>query len=553
MCRLFGRLLAWFRRSSTFNSTLSALAHALLCAQSDSFLACYIVLTYTEVLWTEFVGKSIIYYAIIIYTVIFCMQLHKIQFTCLLIVYNCIVVSRDITYNYCATKLVSMAEGGSLSEEEIDHLADAVMTLRRSGLFIVEPLPSHPDVSEKASSRPVERDLGDFVNTRPRGTGFGRGAPGKTKADQVFERENPFKLEEGFGTSTPVRTPLDRRPDDPVISNQPTGTINTPLIPPASFAKGRTSTPWTTSRFAPVFSQQRTTTPRPLQNESIGRHFEVQNIRTLNEPVVYARAPRISTFSGSAAKGEAGFEDWRFEVRCLMRDGALHDDELLKSVRISLKGEANRVAMHLGEDATLENILQKLERVYGTVESGTTLLQKFYNCRQEEAETIGAYGCRLEDVLSKAISRGAVAEEQSDGMLRNKLWSGLKDERVRNATRYKLEQIHSFDELIGELRAAEQEIKEFEGVSTRGVREGIAKAQTYAPQNRSTDNGEPSKKAIEELTQKVKCLEDGLAKQHQTNKTLSKILERIEALERGTKATNSKGPLSGDRQKSMPR
>lgn len=128
-----------------------------------------------------------------------------------------------------------------------------------------------------------------------------------------------------------------------------------------------------------------------------------------------------------------------------MRDGAVHDDLLLQNVRNSLKGEANRVAMHLGEEATLEDIMLKLEKVYGTVDSGTTLLQQFYNCRQEETESIGAYGCRLEDVLNRAIVRGAVARKQSDEMLRSKLWSGLNDERVRNATRYKLEQIHSFD------------------------------------------------------------------------------------------------------------
>lgn len=70
-----------------------------------------------------------------------------------------------------------------------------------------------------------------------------------------------------------------------------------------------------------------------------------------------------------------------------MRDRACHKDLLLQSARNSLKGESSRLAMHLGEDATLEDILQKLERVYGTVESGMTLLQQFYNCRQED-ETV---------------------------------------------------------------------------------------------------------------------------------------------------------------------
>ncbi|KAK3726814.1 hypothetical protein QZH41_019605 [Actinostola sp. cb2023] len=102
---------------------------------------------------------------------------------------------------------------------------------------------------------------------------------------------------------------------------------------------------------------------------------------------------------------------------------------------VYVNGEASRLAMHLGEDASLEEILIKLERVYGTVESGTTLLQQFYNSRQEGEESVGAYSCRLEDILNKAIARGAVAREQGDEMLRSKLWTGLKDERIRNATR----------------------------------------------------------------------------------------------------------------------
>lgn len=188
----------------------------------------------------------------------------------------------------------------------------------------------------------------------------------------------------------------------------------------------------------------------------------------------------------------------------------------------------------------------KLERVYGTVESATTLLQQFYNCKQEETESIGAYSCRLEDVLNRAFARGAVDKGRSDEMLRNKLWSGLRDERVRNATRYKLEQIHQFDELVGELRAAEQELKELEGV--RATRLRSTNKVMYAPQVQEKE--ETGTNTIQELNRKVKALEENLAKQADTNRTLNRILERIEALELDFKSSNSKGPLTRDSQKS---
>jgi hypothetical protein len=60
-----------------------------------------------------------------------------------------------------------------------------------------------------------------------------------------------------------------------------------------------------------------------------------------------------------------------------MRDKVYYEDLLIQSVRRSLKGEAGRLAMHLGEDASIDSILRKLEGVYGTVESRTTCSNNF--------------------------------------------------------------------------------------------------------------------------------------------------------------------------------
>ena len=202
--------------------------------------------------------------------------------------------------------------------------------------------------------------------------------------------------------------------------------------------------------------------------------------------------------------------------------------------------------MHLGENASLDDILLKLERVYGTVESGTTLLQQFYNCRQEDGESIGAFSCRLEDILSKAIERGSIDRAQCDPMLKNKLWSGLRDERVRNATRYKLDQISSFDVLVCELRATEQEIKELDSLKGKPLKatRPINMVQAESPNSR------------DDLLKRVKDIEDRMSKQQDTTQLLGKILAKIELLEQGKtssirneRESNFAGPLKRDNQR----
>lgn len=175
---------------------------------------------------------------------------------------------------------------------------------------------------------------------------------------------------------------------------------------------------------------------------------------------VLPQPPRVSTFSGCPTKSDVTFDVWLFEVRCLLRDGLYPMDLITQSVRRSLRGEAGRLAMHLGEEATAEEIIRKLQRVYGVVESGAAVLQRFYNSRQEENEGVAAYGCRLEDTLSCAVERGGVSKRQADEMLRNKLWTGLRDERVKNVVRHRVDQLDDFDSLLAEVRAAEQEVRE---------------------------------------------------------------------------------------------
>ena len=79
---------------------------------------------------------------------------------------------------------------------------------------------------------------------------------------------------------------------------------------------------------------------------------------------MFGRVPRISTFSGNSSKADTSFEAWKFEVRCLMNENSCNKDLLLQGVRKSLRGEAGTLCMHLGEKASIEDILHNSNSFY---------------------------------------------------------------------------------------------------------------------------------------------------------------------------------------------
>lgn len=434
-------------------------------------------------------------------------------------------------------------------EEDIDRIAEAVMVLRRSGLFTVEPVETQLERSGIASHDERVRS--------------------PTQGVQV-EEENPFSLQGGF--EYPHVTDRRRRPtrNNPISAVFPSPQRNPPLVPPASFTAHKSSTPLPShasvnTKDHPHYTalNETSTLRKPgLDVKTAQPHsmpwVTIPAISDADAQSVLGRVPRISTFSGSNTKTDASFEAWKFEVKCLMNDKSVNRDLLLRGVRKSLRGEPSKLCIHLGETASVETIMKKLEGVYGIVESGTTLLQQFYNAKQENDESVAVYGCRLEEIVNKAINRDAVAQDQANEMLKSKLWTGLKDERVRNAARYKYEMIPDFDTLRAELRAIEQEIKESDGL----------RAKTYKtprvvsmPQAEAQTDG-----AVDELTKRMRSIEEKLSKQQDTSKLLNKILERIDRMEevnrkenagqtdqpKENKASNYRGPLRRDNQRANP-
>lgn len=171
--------------------------------------------------------------------------------------------------------------------------------------------------------------------------------------------------------------------------------------------------------------------------------------------------PKFTIFSGEEPKPktEATYEEWAYEVNCIRKEDVHLEYKLAQAIRKSLRGQAKRVVMPLGTSATVEEMVVKLEKIFGNVASGESILQSFYLASQRADESVAAWGLRLEEILQVAIKKGHIEPEKKNGMLRSKFWKALKSEKLKNATRVYFETTKDFENLRREVRAEEHEMK----------------------------------------------------------------------------------------------
>ena len=144
--------------------------------------------------------------------------------------------------------------------------------------------------------------------------------------------------------------------------------------------------------------------------------------------------PRISTFTGDEKTGTP-YDIWRYEVQCLIRTGYTHDTIKMAITR-SLRGNSSKIPMRLGTDATIDDIMDKMDSIYGSVYPAEALLGQFYTARQNDDEDVASWGCRLEEILSQAKNRRNITDENINDMLTSKFFEGLRPE-LKNVARYK--------------------------------------------------------------------------------------------------------------------
>ena len=94
--------------------------------------------------------------------------------------------------------------------------------------------------------------------------------------------------------------------------------------------------------------------------------------------------PRLPNFSGAQEKDSTPYEVWRYELNCIM-DGKLYSQEMIsETIRRSLKGEAAKVLVRMGPKASNQDMVSKMDGLYGLVATEGSLLSQFYAATQKE-------------------------------------------------------------------------------------------------------------------------------------------------------------------------
>ena len=134
----------------------------------------------------------------------------------------------------------------------------------------------------------------------------------------------------------------------------------------------------------PVFS-----TPHPQLSFQFGSSNTVNNIQ-------------VSTFSGSSK--DCSFEQFCYDVQRLVKQGC-PEGTVLTAIKRSIKGQAQEIVLHMGKDATVNDIVTRFDMMFGDVNPPHVLLAQFYSASQAQGESITDWYARLEDIASKITTK----------------------------------------------------------------------------------------------------------------------------------------------------
>ena len=199
------------------------------------------------------------------------------------------------------------------------------------------------------------------------------------------------------------------------------------------------------SRFAKGQDRIESKNEAPGTSKSMGEHTHV----------VYT--PKVSIFSGGTDTKDVSYEMWRFEVRTLLQEKVHSVVVITTAAKKSLRGEAAKAVRRLGVLADIYEILDKFDGLYGLIEDTENLLTDFYNAKQDPEESVTTWGCRLEDLLYRAVEDESISLSSVNDMLRTKFWNGLLP-YLKEPLRPKKDSIHNFDKFRIEARKIEKEL-----------------------------------------------------------------------------------------------
>ena len=188
----------------------------------------------------------------------------------------------------------------------------------------------------------------------------------------------------------------------------------------------------------------------PLESTPFGNQtFHFGNQNTVHSVIV-------STFSGSSK--DCSYEQFRHDVNCLIRQGC-PEGLVLTAIKRSVKGQVQELVLHMGESASVSDILRRFEMMFGDVNPPHVLLAQFYAAEQGANESITEWYARLEDIVSKITRKDAsiISPDSYDIVVNTQFWTKLRSGKIKDALRHKFDTLAGSPNFIVEARKVDVE------------------------------------------------------------------------------------------------
>ena len=123
------------------------------------------------------------------------------------------------------------------------------------------------------------------------------------------------------------------------------------------------------------------------------------------------------------------------EVEYLRKCKLYIESSINHAIRNSFKEQACKVFINMNPESTNQEVIEKMESIFGNVASGESVLQELYTASQRKDDSVTEWGIRLEDIFQRAVAKWYATAKQKDKMAREGFWRSLYNSGLKNATR----------------------------------------------------------------------------------------------------------------------
>ena len=147
-----------------------------------------------------------------------------------------------------------------------------------------------------------------------------------------------------------------------------------------------------------------------------------------------------------------------YDVHSLIKQGC-SEALILTAIQRSIKDQAQELLLHMGEEATVADILARYEMMFGDVDPPHVLLAQFNAAEQNVNESMTAWYARLEDLASRIIRKDAsiITSNNYDVIVNTQFWTKMSNEQMKNALRHKFDVMATQSQFVVEARKIESE------------------------------------------------------------------------------------------------